>query len=448
MIDFIKKLILKSINADNAPPGLGGSVTISNKIALITLIACLPYYTLFSNFHIADAKLATIMVACFMSGSLLLSYFSLFTSSRLLLVFGICASTLVMASIFGREANLQVCFVLAIALPFLIFRRSETTYLTISLFFPILFNGLLELTQYDLFAQSATIIPESLLEIINIMIVFTVQVIIWQMLQFFRQETDRRQDQLEASLRMQEGLLENEQKLSERIHQSYDNIKEYMYLISHDLSAPLRHLASRIDLLEEDKENKLSKNGHEQVTKMTQAVTRMQGMIHSLVDYARLDQDQGNFVAVKLSEVIQNIINEFESDIAKNNTTVTVNKLPLIYGNPIQIHALFKNLIENAIKFSQQNPHPTVKITLIEETNKHCRIQVQDNGIGLDTEKANDLFKPFRRQSNSKAYKGFGMGLAIVHKIITRHNGQIDIASEQGKSTTFTLTLPTINQLA
>jgi len=100
---------------------------------------------------------------------------------------------------------------------------------------------------------------------------------------------------------------------------------------------------------------------------------------------------------------------------------------------------LFRNLIGNALKFSQQDPRIVVRA---EQEGRHVKISFQDNGIGFDQEHASKIFNIFQRLNSQDKYSGSGVGLALCKKIVENHNGSISAMSEPGRGTTFYISLP------
>jgi signal transduction histidine kinase len=142
--------------------------------------------------------------------------------------------------------------------------------------------------------------------------------------------------------------------------------------------------------------------------------------------------------------------------VLQNKATVTVGNLPTIKGNRRQLQQLFQNLITNALKYSQPTVPPIINITAekvaekdlsfttgLSNNNQYYHlIKIKDNGIGFDKKDKERIFNVFTRLHGNNEYKGSGVGLSIVRKVVQNHHGFIDAESEVGKGATFSIALP------
>jgi light-regulated signal transduction histidine kinase (bacteriophytochrome) len=130
---------------------------------------------------------------------------------------------------------------------------------------------------------------------------------------------------------------------------------------------------------------------------------------------------------------------------------ITLDKLPMLHGNPGLIRLLFHNLINNALKYSKANVPPEISIRVDHQPNgqaggeapqKYCRILVQDNGMGFDQKYAEEVFGMFKRLHTEVKLEGTGIGLALCKKIAEHHKGHISALSKTGEGSTFIVSLP------
>ena len=121
---------------------------------------------------------------------------------------------------------------------------------------------------------------------------------------------------------------------------------------------------------------------------------------------------------------------------------INIVHLPVIDGDPIQIHQLFLNLISNALKFNREGVPPVINLNCVKRENEFWEISVEDNGIGIEEEHADKIFQPFERLHGRSAYEGTGIGLSICKKIVSRHGGEITVKRQSIKGVTFHITLP------
>jgi len=178
----------------------------------------------------------------------------------------------------------------------------------------------------------------------------------------------------------------------------------------------------------------------------------MSSLISDLLDYSRLSVT-ANFNSTNLNELINEILGDFEENIAEKGALITVDSLPVIETISSQIRQVFQNLISNALKFSKPNVPPVISITgeIIESreeeapvsaTGQFCRITISDNGIGFDEKFLDRIFVIFQRLNNQSSYEGTGIGLAIAKKIMDKHNGLIYAKSRENEGASFILILP------
>jgi len=120
---------------------------------------------------------------------------------------------------------------------------------------------------------------------------------------------------------------------------------------------------------------------------------------------------------------------------------IAINKLPLARGDERLIRQVWVNLLDNAVKYSSKVEHPRIEVTGRED-GERLVYEISDNGVGFDSKFSSSLFGVFRRLHGAREYPGTGVGLAIVHRIVTRHGGEVWARSEPGRGATFSFSLP------
>jgi light-regulated signal transduction histidine kinase (bacteriophytochrome) len=225
-------------------------------------------------------------------------------------------------------------------------------------------------------------------------------------------------------------------ELNARLARSNNELEQFAYIASHDLQEPLRKIHIFSELLEEGlaQELDLQKlNGY--LDKIKGASNRMSKLIKDVLEYSRLSRADHSITKVDLNLVLKDVLHEFELAIAEKKAAVDVGVLPIVRGISPQFHQLFRNLVGNALKFSQQEP----KIRILADGH---HIIVKDNGIGFPQEFADKIFDIFQRLNSQDVYSGSGIGLALCKKIVENHGGTIKAQSEPGKGSTFHIFLP------
>jgi PAS domain S-box-containing protein len=225
-------------------------------------------------------------------------------------------------------------------------------------------------------------------------------------------------------------------ELNARLARSNNELEQFAYIASHDLQEPLRKIHIFSELLEGGLAQELDVaklNGY--LDKIKSASNRMSKLIKDVLEYSRLSRADQSITKVDLNLVVKDVLHEFELAIAEKNAAVDVGVLPVVRGIGPQFHQLFRNLIGNALKFSQQEP----RIRVLADGH---HIIVKDNGIGFPEEFADKIFDIFQRLNSQDVYSGSGIGLALCKKIVENHGGTIKAQSEPGKGATFHIFLP------
>ncbi|MEP7142538.1 MAG: PAS domain S-box protein [Ferruginibacter sp.] len=257
-------------------------------------------------------------------------------------------------------------------------------------------------------------------------------------------------DELEKQVLERTSELEQKNKELETMNAE---LQSFAYVSSHDLQEPLRKIqtfATRI--LEKEKQN-LSEDGKDYFHRMQDAAKRMQTLIEDLLTYSRTNTADRNFENTDLNNIIAQVKTELKEDIEQKHAIVEANHLCEAHIIPFQFRQLMLNLVGNALKFSRPgiSPHITLssKIVAGDKLNiqvppqkKFCHIAVSDNGIGFDPRYKDRIFEVFQRLHGKDEYKGTGIGLAIVKKIVENHNGVITATAEINKGATFDIYLP------
>ncbi|RYZ54888.1 MAG: hypothetical protein EOP49_04105, partial [Sphingobacteriales bacterium] len=166
--------------------------------------------------------------------------------------------------------------------------------------------------------------------------------------------------------------------------------------------------------------------------------------LKDLLDLASVGRAEQN-EAVDLNAVIKQVCADLEVVISTKNARIETDVLPVIHGVPLQMHQLFYNLINNALKFSADGRVPSIKLTWQETTYQEARYQeivVSDNGIGFDQAYAEKIFQMFQRLHTRDAYSGTGIGLALCKKVVENHGGIIFAKSGKGVGAHFHILLP------
>ncbi len=225
------------------------------------------------------------------------------------------------------------------------------------------------------------------------------------------------------------------------LQRSNEDLQQFAYVISHDLKAPLRVVKGFLTLLQQKTQGQLDEEAEEFLDFATDGTDHMERLINALLEYARVDSRGRDPVPTDAEAVLAGVLQSLALSIEGCDPGVTHDPLPTVLVDPTQLHQLFQNLINNALKFSDGQQPPRVHIGA-ERQDDGWVFSVEDNGIGIAEKDRTRIFGVFQRLHTDEEYEGTGIGLAICKKIVERHGGRIWVESEVGVGSTFYFTLP------
>lgn len=232
------------------------------------------------------------------------------------------------------------------------------------------------------------------------------------------------------------------------LRRSNFDLEQFASVASHDLQEPLRKIQAFSDRLQAKCAPALGEQGKEYLERITHAVARMRALINDLLEFSRVTLKGRPFAEVDLEAVAREVVSDLEILIQQSGGRVDLGPMPVIKADPLQMRQLFQNLIGNALKFHRPDAPPVVTVSAFEvfgvdKSNPVAyELRFADDGIGFEEVYCDRIFQVFQRLHGRNEYDGTGMGLAICRKIVERHSGRITAASEPGKGSTFTITLP------
>lgn len=248
---------------------------------------------------------------------------------------------------------------------------------------------------------------------------------------------------LHQRVQMHNQILEDQvQARTAELERSAEELTDFAYIASHDLQEPLRKIIAFGDRLSGKFGSVLNETGRDYIDRMQKSAIRMKSLIDSLLHFSRVTSHSTPFQQVDLNEVISEVLSDLEVQIERTKGRVEVDTLPRVEGERFQMHQLFQNLISNGLKYHSDERVPVIKIKYAGFDNDLEEIYIEDNGKGFDEKHLDRIFRPFERLHGHSEYSGTGMGLAICHKIVTHHKGQITAKSQPNKGSTFIIKLP------
>lgn len=236
------------------------------------------------------------------------------------------------------------------------------------------------------------------------------------------------------------------QKLNTELERVNTDLEQFAYAASHDLQEPLRMIGSFVGLLEKQYGETLDQNGKEYMRYIKDGTLRMSSLIKQILSYSKIKKSEQPYTFKNFNAILATIQKDLSKLISDKNAEITY-KLPQtkIACQPERISMLFSNLISNGIKFNESKS-PKIKISF-QEKEFVWLFTIEDNGIGIEEEYHDYIFKPFKRLNNRNNYSGSGIGLSICKRIINLHGGEIWFESQKDKGTTFHFTLSKRNDI-
>ncbi len=231
---------------------------------------------------------------------------------------------------------------------------------------------------------------------------------------------------------------ERQAQLLREVESINQELKDFAYVVSHDLKAPLRGIGTLVNWISTDYADKLDDEGKEQMGLLLRRVDRMHNLIEGVLQYSRVGRVKEEIVQVDLKALVPEVI---DMVAAPEKIEITIeDELPTVELEETRIIQVFQNLISNAVKYMDK-PQGEIRIGCVEEDG-FWKFSIADNGPGIEEKYFERIFKIFQTLSARDEFESTGVGLTVVKKIIEMYNGKIWVQSEHGKGSTFFFTLP------
>ncbi len=217
-------------------------------------------------------------------------------------------------------------------------------------------------------------------------------------------------------------------------------IEQLTYIASHDLKEPLRTLVGITQLIQEEYAQKLDETGKKYIEFISNSALRMNELVKSILEYQILGKDR-IMSMVDCNIIVTEVLSDLNDSINANNAKITVQGLPRVSAYATELRLLFQNLINNAIKFRNEDTSPEIIITA-QSLEKEWKFAIKDNGIGIKENDREKVFILFKRINHRDEYEGTGIGLAHCKKIVEMHGGKIWIETNDNGGSIFMFTIP------
>jgi PAS domain S-box-containing protein len=237
---------------------------------------------------------------------------------------------------------------------------------------------------------------------------------------------------------------ELEQRVAERTAQLEavnHELEAFTYSASHDLRAPLRHIAGYVEMLVESVGNALDDEQRRYLSVISDSAARMGNLIDDLLEFSRMSRTEVNITQVDFDVLVREIVQELSADVQEREVSWQINPLPAVFGDRALLRQVWLNLISNALKYTrpQARAEITIAWTMLDNENV---FSIRDNGVGFNMKYVDRLFGVFQRLHRADQFEGTGIGLAIVERIIKRHGGRVWAEGSVDGGATFLFSLP------
>ena len=239
----------------------------------------------------------------------------------------------------------------------------------------------------------------------------------------------------------------SEQKRVEgELSRSNAELSSFAYLAAHELKSPLQALSGFAALLERVHGPELDDQGREFISWIIDGAFRMDALVEDLLTYCSVDTDETVLAPVALDGVVADVLGQLDCEITSRGAIVTVDPLPLVTGDPVQLVQLLQNLLANALKFVPDGRRPQIHVVAARHADAWT-VTVADNGIGVDDAARERIFTMFERLHPRDRYKGTGIGLSICKRIVERRGGTIWVEPNPTGGSRFRFTLPDVPEV-
>ena len=242
-------------------------------------------------------------------------------------------------------------------------------------------------------------------------------------------------------LELNEQLESRIQKRTQDLTEAMEELESFSYSVSHDLRAPLRKVGGFSQILEKEYSGELPERAKHLMNNIKDGAHEMSQLIHDLLEFSKLGRQKLSFSDIDMNILCQGIINDTVALYPSLNINMSLNSLENAKGDRNLVKQAISNLVWNAVKFSSKNELIEIQVDCTRQGSMNI-YSVTDNGIGIDMKYADKVFSVFQRLHTKEQYEGTGVGLALVKRIIKKHNGKVSVQGELGKGATFSFSLP------
>lgn len=258
-----------------------------------------------------------------------------------------------------------------------------------------------------------------------------------ELIQMNKEQKKAESDMLRLNVQVGQKLL----KLTAELESVNKELESFAYSVSHDLKAPLRAVQGYAQILRESYSVESELEADRMLGNILKNAKRMGLLIDDLLTLSRFGRKELVKINIAMLDMVTDLCSEIKNENANRNIEFKINDLEPAHGDMVSIKQVWKNLISNAVKYSKLKENTIIEIGS-EKKDDEITYYIKDNGAGFDMGYANKLFGVFQRLHSNEQYEGTGAGLAIVHRIISRHGGRVWAEAELNQGAIFGFALP------
>ncbi len=219
-------------------------------------------------------------------------------------------------------------------------------------------------------------------------------------------------------------------RLNDELKKVNEELDSFSYTISHDLGTPLTVMKLNAQMLLSNLKDDSGKS-KTKINTIIEEIDNMAEMMHDVLQLSRAKYSEIQLESLNTVPTIRKISENAKMTYGSPTSEIVIKECPDVMADKTMLHQVFLNIINNAVKYSSHKDYPKVEIEGTED-GQTIIYRISDNGIGIPEEEKHKMFKIFNRMDNAKKFKGNGVGLSIVHRIMKRIGGNVDYESNKG----------------
>ena len=214
--------------------------------------------------------------------------------------------------------------------------------------------------------------------------------------------------------------------------------EQFLNTVIHELKTPVNEIRFLSEFVEEDNVGRLKEQSVEDLGSIRKTCDAMIDMIKDLLDYSKSQTAEVESAPVQMRGMVNQYYTNMTRMLPKDSMTLTFGEMVDVMADHRLMKNVIKNILSNSVKYRRNHVEGKIHVSCVMRDNM-VEYHFQDNGIGFDQKHAKQILEPFVRLHNEEEYEGNGLGLALVHRVLTLLDGDIQVSSIEGKGTTFTV---------